>query len=273
MIGLVTAATTLIVLQPLPPLPTGAVVLDVQGVHVLVGQPEPAPKASDAPLRMRVTLFTAGKARASALDDQHVGYARFAGQRIVAVSPSGTLFETAMAPNAAAVTLHDHVSGAVGISRDGRTLVYARGDAPDLEVWRIDRGSAPQPVTRAMAPAWSPAVSANGQTVIFASARTGFPALWRVDGNGEPRQLTSLSARAEVDQAPQVDPFPAALTAPLVADGHVVFEGRNSVHVFTLEGAHRRSLPGAAAPHFRVGGVGAVTGGRIAPLSLKGGAR
>lgn len=254
--------------------PPDPVILDADGDRLLVGHLDPVPPGTDTGLRLRVRLRVGGVETTWALADRDLVQAGFAGSgRILATTLDGDLLEVDPARGKPRL-LDRGVVGAVGASPDGRHLVYCKGEPPELEVWRLDRpGGTPRPVTKAMAPAWSPAVSPDGRTVVFTSARSGVPALWIVEDDGPPRQLTNVGAAVAPagTAAPSLAPFPAAMSPVRLAGGWIAFEGRGAVHVFTVRGAHHRTLPGAA-PHWiepgRVLGVVVGTPPRVERLVL-----
>ena len=238
------------------------VVLDADGDRLLIGRPDEVEAGRDVGLRLTIRLIEGGVEQPWPLEGQGIEQARLLpGARALAITPRHELLEADLATGLVRVLDRD-VVGAVGASPDGRHLVYCRGDAPDLEVWQLDLADGkPRPVTRGMAPTWSPAVSMDGGRVIFASGRSGLAALWVVEGGGPPRQLTNLGVVVEPGRPPALTPTPAALSPSLFAKGLVVFEGRDGVHVFDDRGQHVRSLPGTA-PHWIVPGrtLGVVVG-------------
>ena len=255
--------TSLMTLQPLPGPAAGGIVLDVDGARMLVGRPLPAPDRADPALRMRVTLLVDGRPTAWPIAGTPVASARLAGARALVVTPGGELLEVPLA-GGAPHAVDTRVTGPLGATPDGSAVVYCKGDMPDFEVWRRDRGAAPRPLTADMAPTWSPTISADGRTVVFVSSRSGVPALWRTDGAGPPRQLTSREVVSEPGRAPAAEPFPAALTAPVMIGDRLAFEAHAGVYVVTLEGAPTRTLLGATAPHrWPDGALGVVQGGAL----------
>ena len=98
----------------------------------------------------------------------------------------------------------------------GTMLTYARGQAPDLEVVRVDtRGGSPEQLTQDFAPVWNPALGPHGE-VVFVSGRDGGPALYRVRAGHAPVRL--------VDEGH----FPSSLVPPEIEDGHLVFLDESS---------------------------------------------
>ncbi|MEK6607751.1 MAG: hypothetical protein AABZ30_08840 [Myxococcota bacterium] len=241
-------------LAPAPtPAPPGAalgmVVLDVDGDRALVGELPPLRPGTDSTTRLMVRYVERDVAIEWPLSARPLAYARFMpGRRVVAVTAGGELLDVDLA-SAKAALLDAQVFGSVGASPDGRHLVYCKGEPPELEVWRHD-GRGARPVTGDMAPTWSPAVSPDGRTVVFVSARSGVPALWRTDDGGAPRAITNRDVRVIPGRAPELEPFPDALGATLLAGGRIVFETRGAVHVISDEGRLLRSLPDATAPHW-----------------------
>ncbi len=235
-------------------------VADVEGDRVLLARPIPAPPNTDVPLRVETRYLERGAAVPSPLASETLSFARLLpGGRFVAVRANGELVEVR---DGAVTVLDRDVVGAVGASADGAHLVYCKGEAPALEVWRHDAGGS-RPVTTDMAPAWSPAT--DGRAVVFVSARAGAPALWRVDGAGAPRQLTNVGVTfAPGRPPPTLEPFPDSMGPPLLAGGLLVFESTGAVHVLSDAGRPLRVLPGAASPHWITPGrvIGVVAGGR-----------
>ena len=253
--------------RPLPPAGAGAILLDARGDQALFGLPDPEPPRSDDVPRMVLERWEGDAQGPAPLGDERVSHARFLDDaRLVVTTPVGELVVVDVR-GAGRVTLDVDVRGAAGSTADGRVLVYARGEAPWLEIWRLDEGGGPRPVTTTMGPAWSPAISPDGRTVVFASARSGVPALWRTVDDGAPVQISSLGVTSRPDEVPRVDPFPASLGAPIVAADRVVFEGRRGVHVVDLTGRVLATLPRAHAPHWGLGeGIGVVLDGRLRVL-------
>lgn len=226
-------------------------VLDVDATHVLAATPRPAPANTDPVMRMEVRLERAGLTVPSALDTRDWSFARLLpDERFVGVTTDGRLWVSPLksaASTQAGVFIDEGIEGAVGSSPDGRHLVYCRGSAPDLEVFRADDGRVRR-VTSDMAPVWSPAISPDGRRVVFVSAKTGVPALYRVDDGQAPRQLTNVGVRPQPGVVPTLAPYPDALTPPLLGSAHLVFESRGAVHVLDLEGRTLRVEPGATSP-------------------------
>lgn len=226
-------------------------VLDADGPHVLTATPRPAPANTDPVLRMEVRLERAGVAVPSALDARDWSFARLLpDERFIGVTTDGRLWVSPLTPGAptpASAWLDEGIEGAVGSSPDGRHLVYCRGAAPDLEVFRADDGRVRR-VTSDMAPVWSPAISPDGRRVVFVSAKTGVPALYRVDDGQAPRQLTNVGVRPQPGVVPTLAPYPDALTPPLLGPAHLVFESRGAVHILDLDGRTLRVEPGATSP-------------------------
>ncbi|GMV40565.1 MAG: hypothetical protein AMXMBFR64_22810 [Myxococcales bacterium] len=245
------------------PLPAFAgLLLDVDGDRILVGTPLPAPENADPMMEMTVRLLVRGVPTPWPLDDRPLSHARLLPGGALGITMRGDL----VVADATVTRVDGEAIGPVGASADGRTLVYCKGEAPSLEVWRADYdgGWTTRPVTTAMAPTWSPAVS--GDSVVYASAHSGVAALWRADG-GAPRQLTNRDVTFTPGQAPHLDPFPASLTPTLFDGDRIVFEGEQGVVVMTGEGRVLRQETGRV-PH-RLGlGYGVVRGNAIHPLEV-----
>ncbi|MBI4704811.1 MAG: peptidoglycan DD-metalloendopeptidase family protein [Deltaproteobacteria bacterium] len=118
-------------------------------------------------------------------------------------------------PDAAPVALDREVSSGLSCSARGDRLAYAKGMAPELDVYVVDLGAggpgaaAPPALGRAVAPHpapdYLPALSADGREVLFVSSRTGIPALWVAPaGGGEPRQITKPRGAAVARRARRV---------------------------------------------------------------------
>ena len=239
----------------------GDVVLDIEGDRVLLGRPGAVPPNADPALRLGLRYVVRGVTVAAPALGTWASQARLlSGGHALTTGEDGALRDVDLGLGRS-VVLDVGVEGAVGASPDGRHLVYCKGDAPDLEVFALDRpNGAPRAVTRDMAPAWSPAVSPDGRRVVFASAQSGTPAMWRVDDGGAPRQI---AAGGDI---------PDALGPTLYAGGVIVFEARGRVVVLSDEGQRLQTVPSASAPHWIVPGrtLGVVASRRIVRIELGG---
>jgi hypothetical protein len=235
--------------------------LDVAGDRALVGIEEPALPNADPAMRMAVRLYERGREVAWPLKDRPLAHARLLpGGLVLALTPSGALLEVDPATRSVR-QLDDGVAAPIGASPDGAHLAYAKGDAPELEIWRMERASGvPVQVTTDMAPAWSPAVGPDGRTVVFASGRSGQAALW-VQGDGAPRVVVPP------EEGPSL--FPASLTPTLFDGTRVVFEGEAGVVAAWLDGRVDRVPGGASVPHWtKTGEAAVVVGGRVRILEV-----
>ncbi len=242
------SAFTVFILVASVALDPGATLLDLDAAagRALVGLATPAPVDADPLLLMRVRYLDRGEPQEWPLHDQVLRYAGLLpGGGFIATLANGTLLEVP-AGGGPPRRLDTEVMGAVAVSRTGRFVVYCRGQAPELEVWRFDleRGES-TPITRDMAPTWSPGVSPDGQTVFFASARSGVPALWRValgpgPGHGDdPVQLNNLGA----DPLGMLEPTPEGVTATVVTPDAVIFDGRSGSVRLDWSGAMQETRP------------------------------
>lgn len=141
----------------------------------------------------------------------------------------------------------------MSFSRDGRTLVYAAGPRPvlDLFVFDLERRASRQ-VTDFGAPLALPAFDDSGETIVFASAFRGVPALWlvRVDGTGL-RQLTNREITAADFRAGHMGvPMPEGLRPPLWRKAELVFEAEGAVFGVSEDGDLRWTVERADLPHF-----------------------
>lgn len=250
----------------------GSRLLDVEGDRVLAGLPDDAPPNADPVMRMDVRLFVGGQRAPWPAAAQPAAHARLLpGGRALAVTPRGALL---LVEGDVARPLDVDVVGPIGASPDGTLLVYCKGEAPDLDVWRLDLGAGATParVATDLAPAWSPAIAPDG-SVVVASARSGFPALWRIEAGGTPVQLTNRDVTASVGVPPVLSPFPASLTPTLFDGERVVFEGEAGVVVADRDGRVLRQTPGASVPHWRAGRrAGVLAGAHVVDLDLERGA-
>lgn len=260
-------------LPTLPALGPGARLLDVEGDRVLAGVPDEAPANADPVMRMEVRLWQGGVPQAWPAEAQPAAHARLLpGGRALAVTPRGALLlvdgSGASGPAGSVRALDEQVVGPVGASPDGARIAYCKGEAPDVEVWRLDllAGARPVRVTADLAPAWSPGVADDG-SVLVASARSGVAALWRVDRDAAPIQLTNRDA-VVAPGAPPLAPFPASLTPTLFDGDRAVFEGEDGVVVTDREGRVLRKLPGASVPHWRPGRRAAAVTGSLVEVDL-----
>lgn len=246
------------------------IALDAQGDRVLFGTPAPVEGAGDVGLRLAIELRVKGQPAPWRLTEAVEQARLLTDGRALVTTPQHALLEVDLATGATRA-LDTDVVGAVGASPDGRHLVYCRGEAPELEVWRLDRqGGAPQPVTTGMAPTWSPAIAEDGR-VVFTSSRSGVPALWLAEPGQAPRQITNLGARFEPGRAPTLSPTPAALSPVVFGRGVIAFEAAGAVHLVDAAGRALRQVAGAA-PHWITPGraLGVVVDGRVVRVPLGG---
>jgi hypothetical protein len=93
-------------------------------------------------------------------------------------------------------------------SSDGRVIFYAKGPAPESEIYRADLDAARAPValTADGMSAYLPSISPDGRSVAYVSNVTGLPSVWlmQADGSGK-RQLTNAGLvgdrEADVERA------------------------------------------------------------------------
>ncbi|MCA9517185.1 MAG: hypothetical protein KC635_19725 [Myxococcales bacterium] len=228
------------------------VLLDGDGERLFIGVLEPAPPNADPPLRMRARLVDEdGEAIPWEFRGLVIDRVRFTrGGGALMLSTRGDLWWVALPPKGGEEVIDSGVVGAVGASLDGETLVYTKGEEPDLEVYRLAPDARESKrVAEGFAPAWSPGVSPDGRVVYVVSGRTGYPAWWRLADGEEPVQLTNVGVKfVPGEPPPPLAPFAAGLGPTLVGERLVIFEGRGAVHVMTTDGRLVKTLADARAP-------------------------
>lgn len=151
------------------------------------------------------------------------------------------------------------VSPGLGISPSGASLVYAKGQLPEFDIWRLDLdtggASLPSPkapparLTHDDAPDVLPAFSPDGERIAWVSSRTGVPSIWLMARDGSSsRQLTNIGLRPDraLDPA-RLLPSPERRSPPLWGAGLLVFESGDGVHAIAESTAALAwSLPGAS---------------------------
>jgi hypothetical protein len=222
---------------------------------LLVSRELPAQPDSDHELALAARVID-GKGAATPLPAP-VQDARFVpgSREVFAVSSGGELLRMVEGEAPVRLDIQAHGPLAVGAGR----VVYARGEAPDLEIVAWERGSgAVVPLTRGMAPAWSPAVGEGGE-VVFVSARSGLPELYAV-GEGEPRKLTDRAGGEAV-------PFPSSPQGPRLAGGVLYFEEQGAARgVEVSSGKLVWSVEGGGTPIPLGGGAVLLARGRGAEV-------
>ena len=182
---------------------------------------------------------------------------------VALVTATGTL--ALWRPNTEPIAIDDAVAHGLSFAADGTSLVYAKGVAPELEIYLADLSAlgtgpptaAPRPnaqqLTENAAADYLPALSQDGSRVLWVSSRTGIPSLWAMTSAGRgSQQLTNAGLRpGPGGDARRALSSPDGRSPPLWGKGFVVyFDGQGVSVVSEASGELIGQLAGARQPHW-----------------------
>jgi hypothetical protein len=148
--------------------------------------------------------------------------------------------------------LDDNVFPGFGFSHAADVLMYSKGAAPELDVWRYELLSAQRvQLTDKQEPVWGFAFSPDDTRVVFVGSQGGFPSLYTmgVDGTALAR-LTHRGLRSGEQLQPQVlAPVPDGRTPPVWGPNAVYVENAEGVHAIDFQGSVLWSAQGASELH------------------------
>lgn len=213
---------------------------------ILVGRADPVPLDTDPVRTLRVRWIAnrqelpwsqAGRA----LRDAHL----LPGGGALIVTDDGTLSILAdPGPTSVAIPVDRDVTVPLSVTSDGRFAAYARGEAPDLQVVRLDIAHrTTQVLSPALEPAWCPAISADGEAVVFVASVGGFPELHRVEVRTGAHSRWSVGGTKRSGVAL----VPNGPSAPVLLDDVLVFETDDGLVALARDGSTLASVVGARA--------------------------
>ena len=194
------------------------------------------------------------------------------GHAVAIVTAAGKLL--LWRPDGESAVLDRAAKPGLSFSADGSKLAYAKGVAPELDVYIVDlpsRGGAAErtarqhsgsdrgaelrsarQITQHDGPDYLPALSRDGRRVLFVSSRRGLPSLWLTTSDGsEPRQVTPGAHDPARPAAARRVSSPDGRAAPLWGKGFIVFfDGKGVSAVSDSTGELLTHHTGARHPHW-----------------------
>ncbi|MBL8603820.1 MAG: hypothetical protein JNK72_17975 [Myxococcales bacterium] len=231
----------------------GEQVLDLSAHEATVGRPLAALADSDEEPGFEARwLRPTGPARTALGSTPLLAFHLLGDGRAVALTRRGALLRLD-APEAAPVTLAEHVYGPLSFDAAHRLVTFTQGEAPmvGLRVLDLQRAQL-RSLAPSLASVWSPTLSPDGHEVLLMASPEGRPAWFRV--------------RLETDE---VVPLNEGTTlqsngpsAARVWGDVLVVENERGVFAMTFDGTLRRSFEGYHAPVLSPDGARLVLQGR-----------
>lgn len=171
------------------------IVIDVaaNGEQLVARETPPLPD-SDIDRLLTVRWLANGTARAWRFDGEEILEARFVpnSEALLVITRDHKLvrIDQPEQRDGTPVEIDHDVLGPLSIDREGRSVVYVRGEMADYQLVRADvRSATPEALAPQLVPAWSPTIMPDGSEVLFVATFDGAPRLFRVRPGQQPEQV------------------------------------------------------------------------------------
>ena len=183
--------------------------VDGRGDDLLVGIDVDAPEHSDAVRTVFVDWSHAGNAVDAPWGDEAIADARIVSDAtVIWLTVTGVVRESVIGGDT--VDLAHDANGPLGISPSGRYVAWTAGEAPEVDVRRLDRATgAVDVIAPDEVPSWSPVPFDDG-SVAFVLIRDSLPQRAVVEADGTLRIETRWSDLASVGAVPTGPGLPSS---------------------------------------------------------------
>ncbi len=218
----------------------------------LVARETPPLPDSDIDRLLTVRLLSSGGARSWRFEGEEILDARFVsnGAAVLVITRDHRLVrvDQPFARDAAVIEIDRDVLGPLSLDREGRSVVYVRGEMPDYQLVRADvERATTQAIAPSLVPAWCPTLAPDGGEVLVVASPDGTPGLYRVR-EGRAPEAVSLPAETPLPTGPAAAVI-VGRTMHYQSDGAVV---SLSLDRFTHSQRSGASLPVLSADRARV---------------------
>ena len=136
-------------------------------------------------------------------------------------------------------TIDTAVFGPISLDEVGRSVVYTRGEPPELRVVQAKIATATTHVLDdRLYPSWCPTLSADGESIVFVASPDGDAHFYRSTANSQP----------ELWNLPPSTPLPTGPTAPVWSDRPRTYESDGTLYTLSDDGTVDRAMEGLGLP-------------------------
>ncbi len=222
--------------------------------EAFVGRVLPVPENSDADRSLMVRWLSNNATRGWPYENEPIIEVHFVqhSSSILVLTTEHSLIRYDRA-TARSTTIDTAVFGPMSLDQLGQSVVYTRGEPPELRVVQasITAGTT-RVVDERLYPAWCPTLSPNGQTIAFVASPDGEAHFYR----------TTANSQTELWSLPLTTPLPTGPTAPVWTDQQLTYESDGTLYTLSATGTIERAMEGVGLPIHVAGSNGVMVQNR-----------